>query len=510
MRGNMMMKTSLNMTLLDLLNFTANDHDYALIAPGKPTLTYKQLYNNIIQLTAALNGFGIGRGDRVALVMGNGPEMIISFLAVAMCATVAPLNPKYKKEEFAFYYEDTKPRALITIAGTTDLAHKAATTDMDIIQANPNADGTLSFEFLKGKRAPRPIEIADPEDVAMILHTSGTTGRPKRVPILHSNLVASAMNIKSTYNLTPSDTALCIMPLFHIHGIVGSVLSTLASGGALICPSGFSALEFWEWVNTYKPTWYSAVPTMHQTLLTRADHNQKIIKTNPFRFIRSSSSSLPPVILERMEAAFNAPVLEAYGMTEASHQMASQPLPPGVRVAGSVGIGFGVDIGIMDGEGCLLENGKTGEIVVKGANVFRGYEHNPQTNAAAFVNGWFRTGDQGIKDSKGYLSITGRFKELINRGGEKISPLEIDDVLLRHPAVAEAIAFAVPSIVYGEEVHAAIVLKSMAGDHELRRHCSALLADFKVPRKFHIIDQIPRGATSKLQRISMAKLLGIS
>src|SRR5699024_10362397 len=252
------------------------------------------------------------------------------------------------------------------------------------------------------------------------------------------------------------------------------------------------------------------LPTTHKTLLIRAESNKYIIDANPFRFIRSSSSPLPPVILERMEEVFNAPVLEAYGMSEAAHQRASNPIPPAQRKAGSVGIGVGVEIGIMDEEGNFVADGELGEVVVKGPNIFPGYESNPEANAEAFTNGWFRTGDQGFKDEDGYLSLTGRFKEIINSGGEKISPLEVDDVLLRHPAVSEAIAFAVPSKVYGEDIHAAIVLKGNADAKDLKAHCASQLADFKIPRKFHIVDEIPRGATSKIQRVNLAKLLGIS
>jgi acyl-CoA synthetase (AMP-forming)/AMP-acid ligase II len=344
----------------------------------------------------------------------------------------------------------------------------------------------------------------------MILHTSGTTSRPKRVPIRHRNLAASAANIIATYGLSPADTALCVMPLFHIHGIVASMLSTLASGGTLICPDGFNALEFWRWVEAYHPTWYSAVPTMHQLLLARADRNMDVIRAHPFRFIRSSSAPLPPVVLERLEATFGAPVLEAYGMTEASHQMASNPLPPKLHKPGTVGYGVGVEVAIMDEAGRLLPPGQRGEVVIRGPNVIDGYENNPEANATAFVQGWFRTGDQGAIDEQGYLALTGRLKELINRGGEKISPLEIDDVLLRHPAVAEALAFAVPHKTLGEDIHAAVVLKAPASESELREHCAARLAEFKVPRVFHILEEIPRGATGKPQRINLAKQLGLS
>jgi acyl-CoA synthetase (AMP-forming)/AMP-acid ligase II len=498
-------------TLLDLLSAGEDQHP-ALVAPEHPTLTYRQLRQNIVELAAQLNGFGLGRGDRIAIAMGNGPEMVITFLAVAMCATAAPLNPKYKQEEFAFYYEDTQAKALITLPGTLELALAAATPGMTLIEAKASEDGTLSFEVVQNPRPARPVELAQPNDIAMILHTSGTTSRPKRVPIRHRNMAASARNITGTYQLSPSDTALCVMPLFHIHGIIASMLSTLASGGTVICPSGFNALEFWSLVETYKPTWYSAVPTMHQLLLARADRNLETIKANPFRFIRSSSAPLPPVIMERIEATFGAPVLESYGMTEATHQMASNPLPPKAHKAGTVGYGFGVEVGIMDEHGNLLEPGAIGEVVVKGPNVVDGYENNPEANEKAFTNGWFRTGDQGKMDADGYLSLTGRIKELINRGGEKISPLEIDDVLLRHPAVAEALAFAVPHKTLGEDINAAIVLKPemTVTEKELRDYSAGLLAEFKVPRKFHIVKEIPRGATGKLQRINMAQLLNIT
>jgi len=495
-------------TLLDLIA-GADDHP-ALLAPGRPPLSYQQLRANVTELAAQLNSFGLGRGDRIAIAMGNGPEVILAFFAAALCGTAAPLNPKYKQDEFAFYYEDIHAKALITLPGAMPLAHTAAAPGMAIVGATPDADGTLAFSCEHMAGAPRPAELARPDDVAMILHTSGTTSRPKRVPIRHRNLAASASNIVATYALSPADTALCVMPLFHIHGIVASLLSTLASGGTLLCPDGFNALEFWRWVEAYRPTWYSAVPTMHQLLLARADRNLDIIQAHSFRFIRSSSAPLPPVVLERLEATFGAPVLEAYGMTEASHQMTSNPLPPRPHKAGSVGYGVGVEVAIMDAGGTLLAPGQGGEVVIRGPNVIDGYENNADANATAFVDGWFRTGDQGVIDEQGYLALTGRLKELINRGGEKISPLEIDDVLLRHPAVAEALAFAVPHKTLGEEVHAAVVLKAPVGEGELREHCAARLAEFKVPRVFHILDEIPRGATGKPQRISLAKALGLS
>ena len=498
------------MNLFELL--VGEDNHPALVTPDGRSLTYKQLRENVIGLVSQLNSFGLKRGERIAIAMTNGSPMAITFLAAALCGTAAPLNPKYKQEEFAFYYQDTQAKALITLSDGPEAAIASVTPDMMLINAKVNTDGTLSFESVK--RGSEPAESVNPtapntDDIAMILHTSGTTSRPKRVPIRHLNLIASASNLISAYSLTAADTTLCLMPLFHVHGLVGCLLATLASGGTLVCPNGFNALEFWKLVDTYKPTWYSAAPTMHQTILARARRNPEIVKANRFRFIRSSSASLPPIIIEQLETTLNAPVVESYSMTEASHLMTTNPLPPKVRKPGTVGYGFGVEVGIMDAEGNLLSKGSLGEVVVKAPNVIDGYENNPEANATAFVNGWFRTGDQGAVDADGYLRLTGRIKELINRGGEKISPLEVDDVLLRHPAVAEALAFAVPHKSLGEDIHAAVVLKAEVGEKELLAHCATMLADFKIPRQIHILDQLPRGATGKLQRLAMAKLLNI-
>ncbi|WP_138503291.1 acyl--CoA ligase [Nostoc sp. PA-18-2419] len=500
------------MNLFELL--AGEDNHLALVTPEGRSLTYKQLRENVTALVSQLHSFGLQKSDRIAIAMTNGSPMAITFLAAALCGIAAPLNPKYKQEEFAFYYADTQAKALITLSEEPEVAITALTPDMMLINANVNTDGTLSFELATGHKAfpssphlPTPQPSSD--DIAMILHTSGTTSRPKRVPIRHRNLIASANNIIGAYSLAAADTTLCLMPLFHVHGLVGCLLATLGSGGTLVCPNGFNALEFWKLVDTYKPTWYSAAPTMHQTILARASRNTEIVQANRFRFIRSSSASLPPIIIEQLEATLNAPVVESYSMTEASHLMTTNPIPPKVRKPGTVGYGFGVEVGIMDSEGNLLPQGSLGEVVVKAPNVIDGYENNPEANATAFVNGWFRTGDQGTLDEDGYLRLTGRIKELINRGGEKISPLEVDDILLRHPAVAEALAFAVPHKSLGEDIHAAVVLKAEASEKELLAHCSSMLANFKVPKQIHILEQLPRGATGKLQRLAMAKLLEI-
>jgi acyl-CoA synthetase (AMP-forming)/AMP-acid ligase II len=373
-----------------------------------------------------------------------------------------------------------------------------------------NGAGSFTLSGTAGKPATNG-GFAQTDDIALILHTSGTTSRPKIVPLTHRNVCASARNISATLKLTKDDRELHVMPLFHIHGLIAGVLAPMAVGSQIFCTPGFNALKFFTWMKECKPTWYTAVPTMHQTILARAAGNMEVIRENPLRFIRSSSSSMPTQVIAELERVFNAPLIESYGMTEASHQMASNPLPPAKRIPGSVGIAAGPEVSIMDNEGKLLAPGAVGEVVIRGENVTLGYENNPKANAEAFVSGWFRTGDQGMLSGDGYLTLTGRLKEIINRGGEKISPLEIDEVLMDHPAVMQVVTFAMPHEKLGEDVAAAVVLregKSLT-ERELRDFAATRLADFKVPKKILFMAEIPKGATGKLQRIGLAAKLGL-
>ncbi|KKL71912.1 hypothetical protein LCGC14_2090170, partial [marine sediment metagenome] len=340
---------------------------------------------------------------------------------------------------------------------------------------------------------------------------SGTTSRPKLVPLTHNNLCISADNIRETLKLKSIDCCLNIMPLFHIHGLIGATLSTMLAGATIVCTPGFHAPKFFEWMNNFQPTWYTAVPTMHQAILRRTKDNMEIIKHSKLRFIRSSSSALPPQVMIDLENIFNVPVIESYGMTEAAHQMASNPLPPGKRKTGSVGIASGPEIAIMDDEGNLVTSFERGEIVIRGPNVTKGYEHNPKANKKAFINSWFKTGDQGYFDKDNYLIITDRIKEIINRGGEKISPREIDEVLLSHPNILQAVTFTVPHPKLGEEIAAAVVLhdNETATEWEIQKFLAAQIADFKIPRHILILDEIPKGSTGKMQRIGLAEKLNI-
>ncbi|MGH9764168.1 MAG: AMP-binding protein, partial [Blastocatellia bacterium] len=354
----------------------------------------------------------------------------------------------------------------------------------------------------------RTHDLPSREDIALMLHTSGTTSRPKRVPLAHKNLKASARHVSQWYQLTPDDLAVCVMPLFHVHGLVASTLATLTTGGTIVVIPKFNALSFWSTVKEHRGTWYSAVPTIHQMLLARAKPGARPAGAESLRFIRSCSAALPPQTMADLEDRFGAPVLEAYGMTEAAHQMASNPLPPRARKPGSVGVGTSVAVAILDDKGGVLSQGEHGEVCIQGPNVFSGYEDNPEANAKSFSNGWFRTGDFGYLDSDGYLVLLSRIKELIIRGGENISPREIDEALLKHPAVAEAVSFGVPHKVYGEEVAVAVVLKAEASEAELIAHCKSMMADFKTPKVVYIVSEIPRTATGKIQRRIVAAEVG--
>jgi len=487
----------------------------AVVAPGRSALTHGGLRHRMLAVARQLHDLGLGRGDRIAIVLANGPEMATAFLAVAVAATTAPLNPAYREEELDFYLSDIGAKAILVADGETGPALAAASRrGIAVLRLMADEDGPAGSFAIAGEPLGAPAEpaLAEAGDVALLLHTSGTTSRPKLVPLTHANLAASAAHIGRTLRLTADDRCLNVMPLFHIHGLVAAVLASLAAGGSVFCTPGFNALVFLRWLNEAKPTWYTAVPTMHQAILARTARNRDAAGQARLRFIRSSSSSLPPQVMAEVEATFGCPVIESYGMTEASHQMTSNPLPPAVRKPGSVGPAAGPEVAIMAEDGRLLAAGETGEIVIRGPNVTAGYENNPAANAAAFAHGWFHTGDQGTQDADGYVRVTGRLKEIINRGGEKISPREVDEVIMDHPAVAQVVTFAVPHAKLGEEVAAAVVLREgmAAGERDIRDFAAKRLADFKVPRRVLILDEIPKGATGKLQRIGLAAKLGLA
>lgn len=504
-------------TTLNSLIGGAAPNARAIGAPGRAWTDYAGLGALSARVEQQLRGFGIGASDRVAIVLPNGPEMATAFVSIAQAAVTAPLNPAYQQAEYAFYLDDLKAKALVVPVGYDGPALAAAEPlGMVILRLHADTNSPAGEFHLTGPAGTTPAAQGRPdaESTALILHTSGTTSRPKIVPLLQSNLAASARHIGQSLALTPADCCLNVMPLFHIHGLVAAVTASLAAGGSVWCAPGFDALKFFGWMTEAQPTWYTAVPTMHQAILSRAARNRDIIAAHPLRFLRSSSASLPAQVMVELESTFNAPVIEAYGMTEAAHQMACNPLPPRAQKPGSVGIAAGPLLRIAHEVENRLTEG-TGEVVISGPNVTPGYEGNPDANAKNFFEAdglrWFRTGDQGALDDEGYLRLTGRLKEIINRGGEKISPLEVDGVLLDHPAVQQVVAFAMPHAKLGEEVAAAVVLREghSATEREIRDFAASRMADFKVPRRVVILDEIPKGATGKLQRIGLAEKLGL-
>jgi acyl-CoA synthetase (AMP-forming)/AMP-acid ligase II len=469
-------------------------------------LTYAQVAEGIETLAGCLAAAGIRRGDRVALTLPNGPGFVQLLMAITLLgAAAAPLNPAYTHSEFSFFLADIAPRLFLIPASRPAAAASAADATATTVLTVETAGGGPPALLVAGEpvRPATSFERGGPDDVAVVLHTSGTTSRPKQVPLRQRNLMASARTIAAHYRLGSSDTSFSVMPLFHIHGLVASTFAALSAGGAVIAPRRFTAHRFWPQARDYGATWLSAGPTLHQMILDKAD------EAGPpaaLRFVRSCSSALSPALMQRAESSYGVPMLEAYGMTEASHQMASNPQPPAARVPGSVGVPTGTEIGVVDAAGRFLPDGRPGEVVIRGRGVMSGYVNNPAATAEAFFGDWFRTGDRGaLRD--GYLYLEGRLKEMIIRGGENIAPAEIEAVLLSHPAVSDAVCFGVPDDKYGELVSAAVTLTQDAEARALIEHCRGQLAAFKVPATIHVLPEIPRTPTGKVQRRRVAEFV---
>ena len=496
-------------TIRNMIN-QQNDDLIFLTSEKNEKLSYGEFKIFNEKISRQLAATNVKNSDRAAIVLPNGPLMASSFLSISSYMSAAPLNPSYKQEEFEFYLDDLKPKFLLVEPNSKSLAVIAAKNlNIPVFEMKISVNQPLgTFElFDKETNYKNPNDY----DEALVLHTSGTTSRPKIVPLSNLNIFTSAVNISKSLKLTADDHCLNIMPLFHIHGLI-AVLSASAKVGASVCASnGFNALKFLDLAETQNITWYSGVPTMHQAILLRAQKNSDKAKKLNLRFIRSSSASLPPAIFEQLNDIFQTPVIEAYGMTEATHQMASNPLPPAIQKPGLVGMPAGPEICIMNDKNEKLSQGEIGEICIKGDNVTNGYENNPEANKQSFVNDWFRTGDEGFFDEDGYLKISGRLKEIINKGGEKISPLEVDNILMDFPPIDQALCFGYKDKMLGEDIAVAIKLKENKSctEDDIKSYANEKLAKFKIPKKIFIVEDIPKGATGKLQRIGLAKKFGL-
>ncbi|PKU63049.1 oxalate--CoA ligase [Dendrobium catenatum] len=491
----------------------------SLSVPGKIEITYSRLDSLIDSAASSLIAAGVVPGDVIALTFPNTVEFVIMFLAVIRSrATAAPLNSSYTQEEFEFYLSDSESKLLLTNKqGNAAAVNAAAKLGLPHATADlPDASSVVQIDGLPGTAVvtddyPSPVSTIANEtsDVALFLHTSGTTSRPKGVPLTQQNLAASVKNIRSVYRITETDSTLIVLPLFHVHGLLAGLLSSLTAGAAVALPAvgRFSASTFWTDMRAAGATWYTAVPTLHQILLDRHASASEA-PYPPLRFIRSCSASLAPAVFSHLEATFGAPVLEAYAMTEASHLMCTNPLPEdGPHKPGSVGRPVGQELAILDEAGAVRPPGFPGEVCIRGPNVTKGYKNNTEVNQAAFLHGWFHTGDIGFVDDDGYLHLVGRIKELINRGGEKISPIEVDAVLLAHPGVSQAVAFGVPDDKYGEEINCAVIPRegTEIDVEEMKSYCKKNLASFKVPKKFFVTESLPKTATGKIQRRMVAE-----
>ena len=488
-----------------------NDENIALTSEISSKLSYKDLKLFIDKISKQLAGNGLSNKDRAAIVLPNGPYMASSFLAISSYMSAAPLNPSYKSEEYEFYLKDLNPKIVLVEKNSDNpVVDVAKKLKIELCEINPEKDGPSGiFNIYENETE---YSLPDENDESLVLHTSGTTSRPKIVPLTNKNIFSSAENISKSLNLSESDHCLNIMPLFHIHGLIAILASSMKAGASVCASNGFNAIKFLDLAKSEKINWYSGVPTMHQTILLRARRNSEIAKELKLRLIRSSSASLPPAVFKDLNDVFNCPVIEAYGMTEATHQMTSNPLPPKQQKAGFVGLPAGPEVCIMNENGDVLKQGEEGEVCIKGENVTLGYDNNEEANKTSFTNGWFRTGDQGYFDKEGYLKISGRLKEIINKGGEKISPLEVDNVLMDHPFIDQAVCFGYDDKMLGENIASAIIIKSgeTCSENDVLEYAQEKLAKFKIPKKIFFVEEIPKGATGKLQRNVLAKKFGLN
>lgn len=478
----------------------------AILAPNRQSLSFSSLYDEVRDTKAFFNLRGIGRRDRVAVVLPKGPEAATAFLSVAAFASTVPLNPRHSQSELEHYFGRIKPNAVVVPRAEDGPARRAAVSygaqlmELAIDDAAPAGHLDWSGGAL---RDASDTGWNNGEDIALILLTSGTTARPKLVPNRLGALLHYAESMKRLYRLSKEDRSLHLMPMYHGHGLKSGILNPIFAGSSIVCLPDFEVDAFFEYLDSFRPTWYSASYTIHQAILRAADRNEEIIERvrSGLRFIRSGSGRLDPKVMTAIEARFETPMLERYGMSETGTVM-TNPLPPGRRKSGTVGCEAGCEIALLTANGVCRASGIEGEILVRGVGVFDGYLDDAETNQEAFLDGWFRTGDTGRFDDEQYLILTGRTKDQINRGGEKISPREVETVLTSGAGVVESVVIGVPHPSLGQEIVALVQREpeSNVSEQALKSLARKKLASFKVPRQLIFVSTIPKGPTGKVDR----------
>ena len=474
----------------------------AFVSSVFPPLSYRELLRQIEVIGMALRQSGFDRNARIAVAMPNGPGAALAIAAVTCSAVSIPINPRQTIEEIERSFAALRPDAILLLRGDDSPARQVAKhKGVTIIELEQAAGNTLGFSVADGPGPSAAGDAPGPDSHAFILQTSGTTSEPKLIPTSHRNMLAAAARVQVWFNLTPQDRCLSASPIFYAHGLHVTVFAALLSGGTVVFPADIAKFDAAEWFETLRPTWYSAGPALHRLVLDHVGPAADGKLRHTLRFAVSGGAPLPKEVLSALQHSLGVPVLEHYGSSEGMQICANQ-LPPGRSKPGTCGSPWPNTINIVDDNGEEVPDGERGEILIGGPTVVSGYLNAPALSRASFSDGWFRSGDIGSIDRDGFLNLHGRKDDLINRGGEKISPAEVDAVLLRHPAIAEAAAFAVPHPRLGQDIAAAVVFRpGMAvGPGEIRRYLQSHVAAFKVPRQIIVRELLPKGATGKILR----------